>query len=112
LVVREPDAFAWRYIDVPIEKIFGPYEGQLSNAGESLELGMANGNRNGSGEPYYIRIDRVNYSDGSHPENCPGGIDLWPPEADGEGLSLHRITPDNYSNDPDNWLASNPSPGD
>jgi hypothetical protein len=112
LVVREPDAFAWRYIDVPIEKIFGPYEGQLSNAGESLELGMPNGNRNGSGEPYYIRIDRVNYSDGSHPENCPGGIDLWPPEADGEGLSLHRITPDNYSNDPDNWLALTPKPGE
>ena len=33
----------------------------------------------------YIRVDRVNYSDGSHPENCPGSIDLWPTEVDGFG---------------------------
>jgi hypothetical protein len=112
LVVREPDAFAWRYIDVPIEKIFGPYEGQLSNAGESLELGMPNGDTNNDEEPYYIRIDRSNYSDGSHPENCPGGIDLWPTEADGEGLSLHRIAAENYGNDPDNWMALTPTPGE
>jgi hypothetical protein len=112
LVVREPDAFELRYPSVDVEKIFGPYEGQLSNAGESLELGMPNGDTNSNEELYYIRIDRVNYSDGSHPEDCPGGVDLWPPEADGEGLSLHRIVVDNYGNDPDNWRAYAPSPGE
>ena len=112
LVVRHPDAFNRRYMTVAANQIFGPYDGQLSNAGESLELGMPNGETDDSGEPYYIRIDRVNYSDGSHPENCPGGVDLWPIEADGDGLSLHRITVDNYGNDPDNWMASTPSPGE
>jgi len=59
----------------------------------------------------YIRIDRVNYSDGWHPEDCPGGVDLWPPEADGGGQSLSRIDPDLYGNDPDNWEANDTSPG-
>ena len=74
---------------------------------------MPNGNTDeDSGESYYIRIDRVNYSDGTHPENCPGGVDLWPTEADGDGLSLHRIIPGDYGNDPDNWIAMIPSPGE
>jgi len=60
----------------------------------------------------YIRIDRVNYSDGSHPENCPGGIDLWPVEADGDGMALTRKVPTDYGNNPDNWLAPVPSPGE
>jgi hypothetical protein len=112
LVAKEPDAFVLRYPSVDVEKIFGPYNGQLSNAGESLELGMPNGDTDGSGEPYHIRIDRINYSDGSHPENCPGSVDLWPTEADRDGLSLHRITAEDYGNDPDNWMASTPSPGE
>jgi hypothetical protein len=60
----------------------------------------------------YIRVDRVNYSDGSHPENCPGGIDLWPIEADGNGMALTRKVLADYGNDPENWLASIPSPGE
>jgi len=54
----------------------------------------------------------VNYSDGSHPEDCPGGIDLWPAEADGLGKSLSRRVLSDYGNDPDNWTASTPSPGE
>ncbi len=53
------------------------------------------------GVRYYIRIDRVNYSDGSHPE----GEDPWPTEPDGTGQSLHRVVPDNYGNDVANWIA-------
>ena len=60
----------------------------------------------------YIRIDRIKYSDGSHPENCPGLADLWPTEPDGNGKSLTRKAPTDYGNDPDNWIASAPSPGD
>ena len=73
----------------------------MSNAGERLELSMVGD----------IRVDRVNFSDGSHPENCPGGVDLWPVEADGAGSSLTREVPSDYGNDPDNWNASSPSPG-
>jgi hypothetical protein len=63
------------------------------------------------GTRYYIRIDRLNYSDGSHPEDCPGGTDLWPPEADGGGMSLSRKLAGVYGNDVANWRAAPASPG-
>jgi hypothetical protein len=69
------------------------------------------GDVDGDGTIYYIRVDRVSYSDGLHPENCPGGVDLWPAAADGSGGSLTRKVSSDYGNDPDNWTASAPSPG-
>jgi hypothetical protein len=110
LVVKKPAAFSWRYPDVPAGIILGPYDGNLNNAGESLELSMP-GDVDNEGLRQYIRIDRVNYSDGSHPENCPGGIDLWPVQADGYGMALTRKVPTDYGNDPDNWTAALASPG-
>ena len=104
MVAKHPEAFSWRYPSVPTEMILGPYDGRLGNAGESIELSMP-------GERSYIRIDRVNYSDGSHPEDCPGSADLWPTEPDGFGLSLRRRVDTDYSNDPDNWQAASPTPG-
>ncbi|MBN2312870.1 MAG: lamin tail domain-containing protein [Sedimentisphaerales bacterium] len=110
LVVKYPEAFLWRYPGVPDEKVLGPYDGKLGDAGESLELSMP-GDVDDEGEPYYIRIDRINYSDGSHPEDCPGHVDLWPTEPDGADLSLIRKVFADYGNDPDNWMAATPSPG-
>ncbi|HUT29117.1 MAG TPA: lamin tail domain-containing protein, partial [Sedimentisphaerales bacterium] len=110
LVVKDPAAFSWRYPGVPAGKILGPYDGQLSNSGEKLELSMP-GDVDMFGTRYYIRIDRVSYSDGSHPEDSPGGVDLWPVEADGGGKSLGRLVPGNYGNDVINWAAKSPSPG-
>jgi len=110
LLVKEPEAFAWRYPAVQVEEILGPYSGSLNNAGERLELSMP-GDVDEFGTLYYIRVDRVSYSDGSHPEDCPGGIDLWPRDPDGVGKSLARKTGSDYGNDPDNWTASAPSPG-
>ncbi|MHC4387114.1 MAG: hypothetical protein ACYSX1_00740, partial [Planctomycetota bacterium] len=78
--------------------------------GEKLEISMP-GDIDGFGTRHYIRVDRINYSDGSHPEDCPGGIDLWPAQADGGGKSLVRIDPNLYGNDPNNWDADTPSPG-
>ena len=111
LVVKNLAAFSWRYPGVPVEKILGPYDGKLSNAGERLELGMP-GDVDKYGERHYIRIDRVNYSDGSHPEDCPGLVDLWPTDSDGHGKSLTRKVPTDYGNDPANWIATPPSPGE
>ncbi|MHC4659568.1 MAG: hypothetical protein ACYS83_10420, partial [Planctomycetota bacterium] len=105
LVVKDLEAFTWRYPDVPTEKILGPYEGRLNNAGEKVEIGMPGG-LDGFGELCYIRIDRINCSDGSHPEDCPGGVDLWPIEADGHGASLNRLCLEHYGNDPNNWEPS------
>jgi len=110
LIVRDPVAFAWRYPNVPAEIILGPYEGKLSNSGERLELSMP-GDIDETGESYYIRVDRVNYSDGSHPEDVPGAMDLWPVEPDGNGSSMTRKILTGYGNDPENWIASTPSPG-
>ena len=110
LLAKNPAAFSWRYPDVSAEIILGPYDGNLSNSGERLELSMP-GDVNMEGVRQYIRIDRVNYSDGSHPENCPGWIDLWPIESDGQGASLTRKIATDYGNDPDNWIAASPSPG-
>jgi hypothetical protein len=110
LVVRDPEAFSWRYPNVDASKIFGPYDGSLNNAGERLELSMP-GDIDETGEVYYIRVDRVTYSDGAHPENSPDNIDHWPRSPDGGGTSLTRRVSSDYGNDPDNWIASEPSPG-
>ena len=90
--------------------LLGPYTGSLSNGGEKLELSMP-GDEDEFGVRYYIRADRVNYSDGSHDSDVPGGIDLWPVEADGGGKSLRRDVMSDYGNDPANWTAEVPSPG-
>jgi len=111
LIVKKPEAFSWRYPSVPAEIIFGPYDGNLSNAGESLELSMP-GDVDKDNVRQYIRVERINFSDGSHPENCPGSIDLWPTDTDGYGKSLTRRISTDYGNDPDNWTAAFASPGE
>jgi len=110
VVVRDVTAFMWRYPSVPTEKIFGLYDGKLNNAGERVEISMP-GDKDRFGRQHYIRIDRVVYSDGSHHDDAPNGVDLWPTEADGQGKSLTRVIPSFYGNDPNNWTAANPSPG-
>jgi hypothetical protein len=75
-----------------------------------LELSMP-GDVDNSGTLYYIRVDRISYSDGSHPENSPDGVDHWPTAPDDGLASLSRVSPQNYGNDPENWTASSPSPG-
>ncbi|MHC4890532.1 MAG: hypothetical protein ACYTEO_13830 [Planctomycetota bacterium] len=73
LVVKNPEAFSWLYPLVPVEKILGPYGGRLANGGERVEISKP-GDVDGYGTRYYIRVDRVNYSDGWHPEDYPGGV--------------------------------------
>jgi hypothetical protein len=90
--------------------MLGPYNGGLNNGGEKLELSMP-GDEDEFGTRYYIRVDRINYSDGSHHDDAPNGVDLWPVEADGGGKSLSRKVSSDYGNDPNNWQAANQSPG-
>jgi hypothetical protein len=112
LVVKDKTAFNAKYGGIVPHgvEVVGSYDGWLSNAGEKLELSVP-GDVDLFGTRYYIRIDRVNYSDGFHPEDCPGGIDLWPIWADGLGQSLSRKNPTDYGNDVANRKASPPSPG-
>ena len=107
LVVKDLAAFTSRYGSVPSDvQVFEYDDGKLDNGGEKLEIGTP-GDVDGQGVRQYIRIDRVNYSDGSHPV----GEDPWPTQADGQGKSLSRIDPQLYGNDVINWQAADPSPG-
>jgi len=109
IVAKSPDALTSQYTIPGGVQILGPYDGKLANDGEKLELSMP-GDTDGQ-QRFYICVDRVNYSDGSHSEDCPGGVDLWPTEADGTGKSLDRLSNIAYGNDPVNWHTTSPSPG-
>jgi len=106
LLVKDVAAFESVYSADDSVQIFEWDSGRLSNAGEKIQVSKPGDLLEGT--RYYIRIDRVNYSDGSH----PAGEDPWPAEPDGSGKSLTRIVPADYGNDPENWIAANPSPGE
>jgi hypothetical protein len=108
IVAKNPTAFSWRYPFVSTSIIYGPYTGWLANDGEQLELGKP-GDIDGLGQRQYIRVERINYSDGSHPGDDPN--DPWPTGADGLGKSLKRTNESLYGNDPNNWTAVTPTPG-
>ncbi len=111
ILVKDVVAFITRYGSMPLGvQVVDGYSGFLSNSGERLQMGMP-GDIDGLGMRQYIRIDRVTYSDGLHPEDVPGGVDLWPTEADGLGKSLSRKVSADYGNDVANWQAATPSPG-
>ena len=80
-------------------RIFGPWSGKLLNSGEEIELKYP-----GSADatlsffvPYYT-MEEIDYRD-----QAP-----WPPEADGLGSSLQRISLTDFANDPQNWSAVTP----
>ena len=113
IVAKDTSKFTTRYGTMPPGVLVkGPFASgtKLSNDGEDVEISMP-----GDVDPcdtnirYYIRIDNVNYSDGSHHENFPG-LDPWPRDADGDG-SLNRINSNLYGNDVNNWYADSPTPG-
>jgi hypothetical protein len=111
VLAKDLTTFTARYGSMPpgVQVLEG-YDGRLSNGGEKLQIDMP-GDIDELGIRHYIRIDRVNYSDGLHPEDVPGGVDLWPREADGLGKSLSRKVSADYGNDVANWEAAIPSPG-
>jgi hypothetical protein len=108
LLVGNRSAFDSEFPGVPEGvQIFEWQLGRLDNGGEKIQLSKPGDEIEGS--RYYIRVDRVNYSDGSHPV----GADPWPVEADGYGASLSRLSSQHYGNDPNNWtVADPPTPGE
>jgi hypothetical protein len=106
LLVKDKDVFESGYTNVPGNvQIYEWGPGRLDNAGEKVQLSKPGDEVEGI--RYYIRVDRINYSDGFHPL----GEDPWPIGPDGYGMSLTRVVPADYGNDPQNWAAANPSPG-
>jgi len=109
LLVR--DKAAMREYAVPADvQVLEWSVGKLANQGETLQL-LKPGDVDDQGTRYWIEVDRVVYSDGSHGEAFADGIDPWPIEADGFGLSLNRLFLSRYGNDPNNWHATIPTPG-
>jgi len=103
LVTRlDPDLFRAKY-SVPVAvPIFGPYTGALQDNGERIELQrpdppdlVTNGAVVSVLVPY-VTVDAVRYRD-----QLP-----WPANVSGTGLSLERINPATYGNDPENWRTS------
>jgi hypothetical protein len=106
LLVKSAAAFASEFALAVGARILEWGLGSLDNGGERVELSLP-GDVDAGGVRQYIRVDRVVYSDGSH----PAGGDPWPAGADGGGQALGRIAASEYGNDPINWQAASPSPG-
>ena len=110
IVTKDLASFEVAYVTVPDGvQVFAWGEGKLANGSEKVQLSKP-GDAD-EDEPTWIRIDRVVYSDGAHPEDFTTGVDPWPVAADGFGGSLIRIDPTAYGNDPANWQAAAPTPG-
>lgn len=109
LLVRDPKAMRQYSLPAGIQMLtWGG--GKLDNGGGALRL-LKPGDVDKDGIRYWVEVDRIRYSDGSHAEELPGGIDPWPSAADGADCSLSRLWPARYGNDPNNWHAAIPTPG-
>jgi hypothetical protein len=90
----DPVAFRAAY-NVPAGvQVWGPFLGNLDNAGESVELSRPGVPDAQQIVPYY-RVDKISY-DGAAP---------WPAAANGTGPTLSRIVAANYGNDAGNWTT-------
>ena len=80
------------------DTLLGPYDGQLDNGGEKLELERPEDLLQlGLG---YVLVDRVIY-DNTSP---------WPEATHGQGQSLHRISATDFGNFAASWSAAIPTP--
>ncbi len=93
-------AFRAAYPGLPADaRLYGPYSGKLDNGGERLELRKP-GAPVGTDVPYVL-VERIYYGD----------VAPWDAGADGTGLSLQRLNASAYGNEPTNWVAAVPAPG-
>lgn len=99
LVVTNPASFRAKYGVSNAVMILGPYSGSLDNSGENLELQQPD--TPNTNEVPYVTVEAVRYND-----KLP-----WSPGADGTGLSLQRAFALSYGNEPLNWNAAAPTPG-
>jgi hypothetical protein len=99
LVSTNPAFFRTKYGVPAAVQVLGPVSGSLQNSGETLSL-QAPDSPNTNGVPY-VTVEEVRYNN-----KAP-----WPPDADGSGPSLQRLSALAFGNDPINWTAAPPTPG-
>ena len=109
IVAKDLTLFVNSYIFPEGTQVFAWGDGRLGNGGEKIELSAPG--RADEDEQHWIRVDRVVFSDGQHPDEFASGVDPWPVPADGFGAALIRLDPTAYGNDPANWQAAASSPG-
>ena len=109
LLARDPQAMR-RYTMPAGVQMLNWGSGKLDNRGGALRL-LKPGDVDRGGTRYWIEVDYVAYSDGSHGQGFAGAIDPWPIDADGFGSSLSRLFATRYGNDPNHWQATIPTPG-
>lgn len=104
VVDSSPEHFRSFYTIPPQVQVFGPL-GRLNRGGETLALQAPDSPEldpdSGLETIPYITVDQVSYR--SEPP--------WTADAAGTGLSLGRIDPNAFGDDPINWAATQPSPG-
>ncbi len=89
------DAFMNRYTVPDGVTVLGPYDGKLNNGGEAVQLIRPGEPETGTGEIPYILVERVAYDN-----QAP-----WPTLANTGGVSLVRVDPALYGNDPSSWTT-------
>ena len=103
----DPVARNWflsRYSLAQKTVLFGPFSGKLSNQSDTLRL-LAPDKPELADSPVpgfvpYVSIEEVHYS----------SLRPWPESAVESGLSIGRMSPWSYADDPSNWVAGQPSP--
>ncbi|HYG36703.1 MAG TPA: lamin tail domain-containing protein, partial [Clostridia bacterium] len=105
---HDPASLSWfrsRYQLDSSVPLFGPFQGNLANEGETIGLYMPDKPEIAPspvvGFVPYVLVEEIRYSD-----RLP-----WPANAVGTGNSLQRIDGIVFGNDPANWKASSVTPG-
>ena len=80
--------------------IYGPYSGKLNNGSDAIELKKPDAPD--LGEVPYVLVEQIKYHDAAP----------WPAAADGTGASLQRVNTALFGDDPANWIAALPNPGE
>ncbi len=97
--------FRSRYGLSPSVPLFGPYRGNLANAGETIELDRPDPPQTAPkpdvGFVPYLLVEQLDYLNASP----------WPIGAGGTGSSLQRNAASDYGNDPNNWFIAAPTAG-
>jgi hypothetical protein len=82
-------------------RLVGPFQGALSNSGETLDLQQPDLPDPATLEISYFTVDRVDYGD-----EAP-----WPLVNEAAHQSLQKPVETSYGNDPVNWVAAAPTAG-